>query len=104
MQSRIEQVDVGPGETIEAEIRVADAGGDATAFNRLDLADATESIHRIGSWVYRTVHDGLPRRPQKVGVEFGLKFAIKSGKLTSVLAEASGEASLVVRLEWEHDG
>jgi hypothetical protein len=34
-------------------------------------------------------------------VDFGLKFGLKSGKLFSFLAEASGEASLLVRLEWD---
>lgn len=37
----------------------------------------------------------------RVGLEFGLKLAVKGGTLISVIAAVGGEATAVVRLEWE---
>ena len=38
--------------------------------------------------------------PDKVTVELGLELAVKSGKLTGLLVEGEGTASLAVTLEW----
>lgn len=39
-------------------------------------------------------------RPSEASVEFGLKVTAKSGKLTGLLVEGGGEASLRVTLTW----
>lgn len=102
--TRIVDVQVGDGEVIQAEVSTGGGGDAGAAWDKLRLDDAADAVRRVGRWVVDTVRDGLPEKPSKVGVEFGLKLAVKSGKLTSVLAEASGEASLVVKLEWTSDG
>jgi hypothetical protein len=38
---------------------------------------------------------------RRFGLEFGVKLAVRSGALTSVIAQAGGEATAVIRLEWE---
>ncbi len=40
-------------------------------------------------------------KPDKMTAELGLKLAVKSGKLTGMLVEGSGTASLKVTLEWQ---
>jgi Trypsin-co-occurring domain 1 len=42
-------------------------------------------------------------KPAEATVELGLKLAVKSGKLTGLLVEGGGEASLKVTLTWKHD-
>jgi hypothetical protein len=39
-------------------------------------------------------------QPSEARVEFGLKLAAKSGKLTGLLVDGSGEGSLTVSLTW----
>ena len=41
-------------------------------------------------------------KPAEASVELGLKLAVKSGKLTGLLVEGGGEASLKVTLTWKH--
>jgi hypothetical protein len=50
--------------------------------------------------VFDTVRGSLPQTPDRVGVEFGLKLTAKTGSLVAALAQAGGEASVVVKLEW----
>lgn len=40
-------------------------------------------------------------RPSEASVEFGLKVTAKSGKLTGLLVEGGGEATLTVTLTWK---
>jgi len=42
-------------------------------------------------------------KPAEATVEFGLSLAAKQGKLTGLLVEGSGEASLKVTLTWRGD-
>ncbi|MFT7840653.1 CU044_2847 family protein [Saccharothrix sp. BKS2] len=78
------------------------AGGDVSAQDLVANAAALQDqITAIATWVSGAVTAALPRRPSRVGLDFGLKFGLKAGKLFSFVAEASGEASLVVRLEWD---
>lgn len=99
---RTEIVPIVVGErVVHAEVSVP-AGGDVSVLDVVGNATALqEQITGIAEWVGGSLKAALPRRPDRVGVDFGVKFALKSGKLLSVLAEASGEASLVVRLEWD---
>jgi hypothetical protein len=48
-----------------------------------------------------TLKNALPDPPRRYGVEFGLKLSVETSGLTSILAKATGEASVLVRLEWE---
>ncbi|MFR9721915.1 CU044_2847 family protein [Streptomyces sp. MS19] len=68
------------------------------------LDTVRESIRGIAEWAAETMHDHLPRRPDAFEIEFGLKLAVESGALTSVIAKAGGEAALVVRMTWNAEG
>jgi len=100
---RVEVVEVAVpgGGVFFAEVEVP-AGGDAGWWSgrRFSLEDVRANVVSIGSWVFDTVRDSLPQTPQTVGVEFGLKLTVKTGGLVAALAEAGGEASVVVKLEW----
>jgi hypothetical protein len=104
---RIVEIDV-PGErpphgekkTIFAELTAVSGPSDVSARRVLHLDDARDTITDTARWVFEAVRAGLPRAPDKIGIDFGIKLAVKSGKLTSVLAEVGGEATVTVRLEW----
>ena len=54
------------------------------------------------SGIADTIKSGLAAAaPDKVSVELGLEVAVKAGKLTALLVEGSGTASLKVTLEWD---
>lgn len=102
------------GTVASVEVAVADTVTDVRAWQKLKLEEAKGSIESFTRWAVESVRAAVrdPERPEeeiapdgmelgKVGVEFGLKFAVKSGKLTSVLAEAGAEATAVIKLEWE---
>jgi hypothetical protein len=95
------EVQVPGGGVIFAEVEVP-AGGDAGWWSgrQFSLEDVRANVVSIGSWVFDTVRGSLPQTPDKVGVEFGLKLTAKTGALVAALAEAGGEASVVVKLEW----
>jgi hypothetical protein len=42
-------------------------------------------------------------KPSEATVEFALKLAVKSGKLTGLLVDGSGEAGLKITLTWKND-
>ena len=65
--------------------------------HHLNLADLRATIQGV-SHSMRAALVGL--RPDEVSIEFGLELALKTGKLTSVLAEASGSASITVTVAW----
>lgn len=100
MRTEIVPVAVGD-QVVYAEVSVP-AGGDVSVLDVAGNAMALqEQISAIAGWVDESLRAALPRRPDRLGVDFGVKFTLKAGKLFSVLAEASGEASLVVRMEWD---
>lgn len=65
---------------------------------KLDLDELKDAIHGVSESM-RLALDDL--RPDEVAIEFGVELAVKSGKLTSVLAEASGKASIKIMLAWK---
>ncbi len=95
----IVEVELPDGEVILAEVAVID--DDIGAFDRLRLDQARSAVIKIGSWAKETLQKGLPEPPDRFAVEIGLKLAVKSGLLTSVLAGAASEASVVIKMEWD---
>jgi hypothetical protein len=88
----------------------SDMGGDAGARKILEhaaqnavlgLEQARACIRAMGDWAAQTISQQIPGRPDSFELEFGLKLAVQSGQLVSVVAGVSGEASLVVRLGWD---
>lgn len=87
------------GQTILARVQVTgpvDVGaGDAV--RKLAMKDLRETVEGVT----QSVQGSLQRvRPDQVSVEFGVELALKTGKLTSVLAEGSGKANIKLTLTW----
>ena len=80
-------------------VEVSDGGGPTTISDRgpLSFEGVRETIAGIASELAQ-VWDTV--RPTEASVEFGLKLSAKSGKLTGLLVEGGGEASLTVSLTW----
>ncbi|MGH4024201.1 MAG: CU044_2847 family protein [Pseudonocardiaceae bacterium] len=84
----------------EFYVEVDDVGGPATIGDRgplsFDGVRATvEGIATELAEVWQKV------RPSEASVAFGLKLTAKSGKLTGLVVEGGGEASLTVTLTWK---
>ncbi|GAB7051187.1 CU044_2847 family protein [Catenuloplanes indicus] len=100
-ETRIVPLVLPDGTEILAEVAVAGTGGDARAAGALSLEDIRGQIATIGAFFADTVKRSLPDPPDRFGIDFGLKLAVESKGLVSVLAKASGEATVTVRLEWD---
>ncbi|MFF2041955.1 CU044_2847 family protein [Kitasatospora sp. NPDC058170] len=99
------EIDLGDGEILHAAVRgnrprrdSGDAGA-VSAVARHTLGEVRGTIRSVGRWARDTA--AQCGDPSSFEVEFGLTLAVKSGRLIGVLAEAEGEASLVVRLSWD---
>jgi hypothetical protein len=122
VMSRTEIVEVvlPDGSLVNAEVSIEDSITDVGVQPRLSLKDARKSVTSFVRWAVENVGvaeadaegdvppdapDVMPSPPgmtlSRLGLEFGLKLAVKTGTLTSVIAGASGEATAIVRLEWE---
>lgn len=90
-----------PGGTV-IRVRVAEDTGDGLGsvglVEKLRLDDALAPIGEVASLLRRTLDLSLPTRAT---VEFGVSFSAEGGRLTSLVFEGKGEASLRVTLEWE---
>jgi len=86
----------------EFYVELADTGGpQAVGLDHvLSFDGVREAITAIGKELgkaWETV------RPDEATVELGLKLAARSGKLTGMLVEGGGEASLTITLTWKSD-
>ncbi|MEE1784566.1 CU044_2847 family protein [Streptomyces sp. SP17BM10] len=100
------EVHLGDGTTVYAAVRDGRAGrdaGDAGAVStavRHTFDQVRETVQAVGQWARDTaVKCG---DPSSFEVEFGVTLSVQAGRLIGVLAEAGGEASLNVRLTWDH--
>jgi Trypsin-co-occurring domain 1 len=115
-RTEIVEVEMPDGTVINAEVVVSDSITDVAAGSRLKLDDAKDSIASFVRWAVGALAvpaEGVAPEPvpgsvspqgmnlSRVGLEFGLNLAVKSGMLTSAIASVGGEASVVIRLEWE---
>jgi hypothetical protein len=80
-------------------VRVVDAGGPSTigigdAFTFDGVRQTVEEIGAQLSAAWERV------KPTEAVVEFGLTLTVKSGKLTGLIADGEGEASLNITLTW----
>ncbi|WP_412538514.1 CU044_2847 family protein [Longispora sp. K20-0274] len=83
------------------EVDVQDGDISSWKVGNVPWGQVEAQIAQIGTWVTQAVKSALPDAPSRVGVDFGVKLTAETGKVLGVLAKASGEASLVIRLEWE---
>jgi Trypsin-co-occurring domain 1 len=80
-------------------VEVVDGGGPETvglgdAFSFDGVTETVETIATQVSRAWEKVH------PAEASVEFGLALSTKTGKLTGLLVEGTGEASLKVTVTW----
>ncbi len=96
-----EWVLVGSAET-EFYVEVAETGAGTVALDdRFSFDGVRATIEAIAgelAGVWRRV------KPSEATVEFGLKVTAKSGRLTGLLVEGGGEASLKVTMTWKSPG
>jgi hypothetical protein len=95
--SEIVEVELPDGEVLLAEVEVLD--GDVAMLDRFKL-DRLAAAARLGNVAREAVLKAVPRRPDRLTVEIGMKLVVKAGVLASVIADASSEASLTVKMEW----
>jgi len=111
-RSEIVEVEMPDGAVINAEVVVSDSITDVASGRRLRLDEAKDSITSFVRWALSNLgvstDDNAPKplsppgmTLSRVGLEFGLALTVKSGMATSAIVSAGGEASAVVRLEWE---
>jgi hypothetical protein len=83
---------------------VSDREGDGptdVAFGKtLDLADVFETVQEFA----QVATDSLRKlRPDEIEIEFSVGVTASSGKLTALIVEGGGEASLSCRLMWKRN-
>ncbi|WP_380281731.1 CU044_2847 family protein [Kitasatospora purpeofusca] len=67
----------------------------------LTLDEVRNTVQGLGRWAANSIAQDAAGAPDAFEVEFGLKLAVKSGRLLGVIAEAGSEAGLTVRLSWD---
>ncbi len=86
------------GAVMGVEVPRVRGAEDVGALPHLDLTEvqrAIEGLAEVIGEVFRRV------RPQRATAELGLSLTVESGKLTGVLVQAGGSASLRISLGWE---
>lgn len=87
---------------VEFYAEIADAGGPQTV--GLDKALTFDGVRDTVTAVCKELAKAWEAvKPAEATVELGLKLAAKSGKLTGMLVEGGGEATLKVTLTWKND-
>jgi Trypsin-co-occurring domain 1 len=87
---------------VEFYAEIADSGGPQTV--GLDEVLSFEGVRDTVSAICKELAKAwAAARPTEASVELALKLVAKSGKLTGMLVEGGGEASLRVRLTWKND-
>jgi hypothetical protein len=86
---------------VEFYAEVADSGGPETiALDQvLSFEGVRDTISGIGKELARAWESV---KPAEASVELALKLVAKSGKLTGLLVEGGGEASLKITLTWKN--
>jgi hypothetical protein len=95
----IVEIELPDGEIVLAHVEFTDS--DVAAMDRLKLEQVAASAGRIAHWAKESALKALPRSPDRIGVQVGVTFAVRSGKLISLLAAGSTEAALTVNVEWD---
>lgn len=98
MQKNIVEVKLDNGATALVVARQIEGGaskvGAASAFDLDAIADVLEGIStKLQSAFAKAA-------PDQVSVELGLELVVKAGKLTALVVEGQGAASLKVGLQW----
>jgi hypothetical protein len=99
-QARTRHVERAEAGGVEFFVALADGGGPQTvSLDRVlsfdGVRDTVEAVASQLGQVWEKV------KPSEASVEFGLALTAKAGKLTGLLVDAGGEASLTVTLTWK---
>ena len=96
-QTEIVSIQVSENVTIMAEATSLGGEERVGVSDILDFQGVTNAIEAIATSVTDTFNKV---KPKKASVEFSLKIGVESGKLTSLLTQATGEGNLKITLEW----
>lgn len=98
MKSRQEIVPVQLADGTKLNIKATILGGEEdVAFKLFSFDDVTDTIEHVSTALTAALKKA---KPKKASVEFGLEIAVEAGKLTALLVESSGTATLKITLEW----
>ena len=99
MQENIVEVKLDNGATaLVAARRIGGGASKVGAVPEFDLDAVAEVLEGISTKLQSAVAKAAP---DKVSVELGLELVVKAGKLTALVVEGQGTASLKVGLEWQ---
>ena len=99
MSSKLEVVTLKIDENTELLAEVTQLGGEEdVSLAKLNIDGAMNAVKGIASKVHGVLETVSP---QEASVEFGIKLAAKSGTLTGLLVEGSGDASFKITLKWK---
>jgi hypothetical protein len=93
-------IDLGDGLTIMAAPSVV-VDTDLREVGWRHGVNADEFFDSIRSLATRLTEALKAAAPTKISAEFGITASIKSGKLTALLVEGTGEATIKVSVEWD---
>ena len=86
----------------EVRVRVAEDAGGIEEVGLFEPGDLEVALGAVGE-VASVLHEKLSSiRPRRATVEFGVSLSVKAGKLSALVFDGGGEASLRVALEWEY--
>lgn len=87
------------GVTFYVEVKESPSGAEPAGLaDRFDLSGVSETIGVVASQMQRA---WAQTKPDEATIEFGIDVTAKSGKLTGILVEGEGKASLKVTLVWK---
>lgn len=99
MSSKLEVVSVKVDDNTEILAEVAQLGGEEdVSFSKLNIDGAMDAVKGIAGRIHGVLE---AVKPHEATVEFGVKLAVSSGKLTGLLVDASGDASFKITLKWK---
>jgi Trypsin-co-occurring domain 1 len=86
---------------VEFYVELTDAGGPQTVGlgKALSFDGVRETVIAVGKELARAWE---AVKPDEAAVELGLKLIAKNGKLTGMIVEGGGEASLTITLTWKN--
>lgn len=88
---------------VEFYVEVPDVAGVQTVGlgDALSFDGVRETVRAIAEQLTAAWEEA---KPSEAAVEFGLKVTVKSGRLTGLIVEGGGEASLMMKLVWKNEG
>lgn len=97
--TKIIPIELSDGTVVKVE--ATPIGEQRIAYQRRPFQDAASIIKSIAREIAGTIQDIQQEvKPDKFSVTLGLKIAIESGQLTTLIVKGAGEANLEITMEW----